>query len=241
MGKETGSVVFLGAVAGLLLASAVPASARELPAAGSFNPVLVANGTSFCGPCEPAPVILHAQPDSAVVALRYRYSAAWGSFELVAKDQVGATDHQGELRFTLPQGERSLDKVVVVVGDVVSNGILFLTNGGCTGPQLCPLPFRLHAFANASAYLAGAAVVTTVTGAAPGSVLEIAQERYVEEGDYPQWIPTGRPVVAEADALGRATVTLEGAGPGVFRAIARDRETGEESSFALYEVLEGVR
>jgi hypothetical protein len=229
--------VLLCAVAGSLLAAAEPSSAREI----AFNPVLVGNGTSFCGPCQPGPTVLHGAPNSPVVALRYRWSADWRGFALVGKDEVGYTDHQGELHFTLEQGEGSLDKVVVAVGGAISNAALFLTNGGCSGPRLCPLPARVHAFANASAYLAGGPVLATITGAAPGAVVEIAQEQYVEDGDRPYWVPTGEPRRVEADALGQATAILEGAGPGVHRVIARDRETGEESSFGLYEVLEGVR
>jgi hypothetical protein len=237
MKRRARGIVLSGAVAGLLAGAGEPASARE----GAFNPVLVGNGTSFCGPCQPGPKVLHAPPDSPVVALRFRWSAADGAFALVAKLEVGTTDHQGELGFRLEQGEGSLDKVVVMVGGAFSNPTLFLTNGGCSGPRLCPLPFRLHAFANASVYLGGDPVVASVTGAEPGRVLAISQEQYVEEGDDPHWVPTARPVLTETDALGQATVVLEGAGRGVFRLIARDRETGEESSFALYEVLEGVR
>jgi hypothetical protein len=237
MKRSTRGIVLSGAVAGLLAGAGEPALAREV----AFNPVLVGNGTSFCGPCQPGPTVLHAAPNSPVVALRYRWSAEWNGFALVAKDEVGYTDHQGELRFTLEQGEAALDKVVVAVGGALSNAALFLTNGGCSGPRLCPLPFRLHAFASLSAYLAGGPVLATITGAAPGSTLDITQEQYVDDGDRPYWVPVTRPRATAADALGHAVAIFQGAGPGVYRLIARDRETGEESSFALYEVLEGVR
>ena len=238
MRQRRGDVWFAGAMtAGLLLATGGPAAARE----GAFTPVLLGNGPSFCGPCEPGPVVTRAAPDSAVVALRYRWSAEARGFELVSKEEVGVTDRQGELRFRLEQGKASLDKVEVWVDGALSDGFLFLTNGGCSGPLLCPLPRRVHALVNASAFLPGQGVTVTVAGAEPGGVLEVAPEEYVEDGDAAHWVPAGDPIQVDVDAHGHATAVLEAAGPGVYRAIAYDRETGEESSFALFEVSDSPR
>jgi hypothetical protein len=226
------------AMAGLSLA-AVPAEARE-PGA-FFTPVLTGNGGAFCGPCEPTPVLTSATPYATVVALRYRWSAAARGFELVSEEKAGVTDHQGELRFTVQQGEGSLDKLQVVVGRVPSDPFLFLTTGGCSGPYLCPLPRRLHALANASAYAPGGTVIATVRGAAAGAAVEVTQEEYIEEGEAPLWIPVSKPVTAVVDAHGHATALFEAPGPGVYRVIARDPESGDESSFSLYEVTDARR
>lgn len=223
-------------VAALVVAAADPSAAKD-----AFTPVLAANGPIFCGPCEPSPVVTRAAPESPVVVHRYRWAPEARSFQLVGGGEVGTTDHQGELRFTVPNAKDSLDKIVVSVGDLRSSGMIFLTNGGCGGPLLCPMPRPIHAVTNASAYLSGQAVFVTVTGAQPGTILDIVQEEYVVDGDVAQWIPTREPFAAEVDPLGRATVIQEAAWPGVYRAIARDRATGAESSFALYEVAEGVR
>jgi hypothetical protein len=222
------------AMLALILAGAIPSAAT----AAVFGPVLMGYAGPYCGPCQPTPVVTRAAPNSSVVALRYRWSAAERRFEAISKDEVGVTDHQGELRFTLPQGKGSVDKVSVWVGGVPSDQLLFLTRYGCAGPRLCPLPRRFHALANASAFLPGQAVLVTVGWVEPGRVLEVVQEEYLEDGDAQYWIPTGRPIPAEVDGLGHATVIAEAAGPGVYRVIARDRETGEESGFSLFEVGE---
>jgi hypothetical protein len=236
MNERGRAVWFTGALMlGVGVLSAGPAQAQDKFTVG-FTPVLAGNGPSFCGPCEPTPVVTRAAPQSPVVALRYRWSAETRHFALISKQEVGATDHQGELRFTLEQGKASLDKVAVVVGGRRSDGFLFLTNGGCSGPNLCPLPRRYHIAVNASAFLPGQHVVAAVSGAAPGQVVDVSHEAYVEDGEEPYWVPVSEPLVAEVDALGHAAATLEAVDPGVYRVIARDRETGEESSFALFEV-----
>jgi hypothetical protein len=222
------------AMLALLVAGTIPSAAE----AAVFGPVLVGHAGPYCGPCQPTPVVARAAPNSPVMAVRYRWSAVARRFEPISKDEVGVTDHQGELRFTLPQGKGSVDKVSVWVGGVPSDQLLFLTRYGCAGPRLCPLPRRFHALANASAFLPGQAVLVTVGRADPGRVLEVVQEEYLEDGDAQYWIPTGRPVAGEVDGLGHATVMLEAAGPGVYRVIARDPETGEESGFSLFEVSE---
>ena len=221
------------AMLGLILAGAIPTAAQ----AGAYGPVLIGNGPSFCGPCEPGPTVTRAAPNSAVTALRYRWSVSAQRFELVAKLEVGFTDHQGELRFGLEQGPGSVDKVAVWVGDVLSEGFIFQTAPeGCGGPRLCPLPRRYHARTNATWYMPGQPVYGTVIGAARGTRLDFVQEEYVEDGEAQLWIPTGEPVSAEVDAIGQATVILEAASTGVYRVIARDRETGEESGATLFEV-----
>lgn len=219
------------AVLGLMLAGALPAAA-QVP----FGPVLFVNGPSFCGPCEPAPILTRAAAYSSVVALRYRWSSTAHRFELVSKQEVGVTDHQGELRFGLPNGPGSVDKVHVYVGGVLSEGILFESVEGCAGPRLCPSPRRYHARLNANAFLPGQQVVATVVGAPRGSRLDFAQEEYVEDGGTSFWIPVGEPISSEVNAIGQATVILEAADAGVYRVVARDRETGEESGPALFEV-----
>src|SRR6185503_5211772 len=108
-------------------------------------------------------------------------------------------------------------------------------HGACVGPRLCPGPVPIHAFANSWRYLPGQPVVVTVTGLRPGSVVQIAQEEYAGEDGGSVWIP-GEATRGEVDALGTATVFLGAPGPGVYRALARDLETGQESTFALYEV-----
>jgi hypothetical protein len=217
--------------AGALLAGAEPSWARE---AGG-GPVLAGGtGGPYCGPCEPRPLVTRAAPGTAVVALRYRWSTEARSFDLVSEEKVGVTDEQGELQFTVPQGEGSLDKVVVSTGGAFSEPFLFVTVAGCAGPRLCPLPRRLHAFANASAYLPGQPAVVTVSGAEPGSALVIVQEEYAGDGEY--WRPAGEPALVNVDALGHAVAVLKTAEPGAFRVVARDRETGEESDFGLFEV-----
>jgi hypothetical protein len=239
MMKAKRDVWFPGAVMGAALFLATGASPAS---AAGFGAVLTGpGGGPFCGPCEPTPVLTRATPDSAVLALRYRWASAAGRFELVGKDEVGVTDHQGELRFALRQGPGSVDKVVVLVGGAVSNAFVFESADGCGGPQLCPLPRRFHAFVAFSSYLPGQAVIGTVSGADRGRVLAFAQESYLQEGDTGVWIPTGKPVFAEVDAVGQATVLFQAGDPGVYRVIARDPETGEESGTALFEVGGGLR
>lgn len=220
------------AVVAAAIASTAAASAAE---DRGFAPLLLGNGPAFCGPCEPAPLLTGAAPGAPVVALRYRWSAKAHAFELASAREVGATDDRGELRFGLEQGQ-GLDKVVVEAGDSRSDGVLFLTNGDCGGPLLCPLPIRVHVAANASAYEPGQGVVITVSGGEPGRVLDVSQEEYVAEGDSSRWVPVGEAASVRVDAHGHAAATVEAASPGVYRAIARDRETGEESGIALFEV-----
>jgi hypothetical protein len=131
--------------------------------------------------------------------------------------------------------------VVVWVKDGLSDGFVFESSDGCAGPRLCPVPRRFHAFVNASAFLPGQPVMTTVTGAIPGGVLDVVLEEFVQDGDVRQWIPTGKPIPVEVDGHGHGTAILEAAGPGVYRAVARDRETGEESGAPLFEVGEPWR
>jgi hypothetical protein len=243
MRKVGRSGLFAGAMAAAVMTmGAGPAVGQELTRYGKytfgdvFNPVLLGNGPSFCGPCEPGPTVTQAAPHTAVLAARYRWSLAEGRFVSLGVEEVGATDHQGELRFKLPNAEDALDRVIVSVGGQPSNAILFLTTAACGGPRLCPLPRRLHAFTNLTQYLPGQDVYVTLTGATRGSVLDIAHEAYVGEGDGGIWVPVGDPHRVEVDPLGRATVIVSAADPGVYRAVARDRETGEESSVALFEV-----
>ena len=118
--------VSVALAAGALLAGADPSWAREAGA-----PVLAGGtGGPYCGPCEPRPLVTRAAPGSTVVALRYRWSADARSFELVSEEKVGVTDEQGELQFTVPQGEGSLDKVVVSTGGALSEPFLFVTRAG---------------------------------------------------------------------------------------------------------------
>jgi hypothetical protein len=221
---------------GVVMAAALLFAARPSPAQDGFGAVLTGNGGALCGPCRPMPVLTHAAPGSPVIALRYRWSAEARSFQPISKEYVGVTDDQGELRFGLKQGESSLDKVVVRVGGALSEGVLFVTHGECAGPRLCPLPRRYYAMLNASRYLTGQAVVVTVSGATPGQVLEFAIEEYVPEGSSESWLPASKPFTAEVDAQGQATVIVDAPGPGVYRGIARDLATGEESGFSVLEV-----
>jgi hypothetical protein len=239
-------VRILAAAVALSAAVAGPAAAWEMFPGDPFpggvpSPILIGNGTNLCGPCEPGPVVLQGAPGSVVTALRYRWSPELRGFQPVDRQEVGVTDHQGELRFGLEQGRASVDKVIVAIADGTSNTILFLTHGACPGPRLCPGPVAMHTFANSSRYLPGQPVVVTLTGARPGSVLEIAQEEYAGEEDGGSvWIP-GEAIRVEVDALGGATAFFRAPELGVFRALGRDPETGLESSFALYEVAEGGR
>lgn len=240
-GSKQRAVVWSLSAAVALCSAADPAAARELfPGGFSPGPVLIGNGTALCGPCQPTPVVVQGAAGSAVVAVRHRWSPELRSFQHVGTQEVGVTDHQGELRFSVEQGKASLDRLVVAVADGTSNTILFLTHGACVGPRLCPGPVPIHAFANSWRYLPGQGVVVTVTGARPGSVLEVAQEEYAGEDGGSVWIP-GEATHGEVDALGTATVVLRAPEPGVYRALARDPETGQESAFALYEVTEGGR
>lgn len=108
--------LFSGAVvaAGLFLAAAEPALAQD-----GYAPVLFGNGAAFCGPCEPAPTVTRAAPGTAVIAHRYRWSAEERTFQPVGVGEVGVTDHQGELRFAVPNAESALDKIVVSVGELL--------------------------------------------------------------------------------------------------------------------------
>jgi hypothetical protein len=224
---------FSGAAAAALLLAAGPSSAEALTGA----PVVAGiAGDPYCGPCEPRPLVTRAAPETTVVAQRYRWSPKARAFELISEDKVGVTDEQGELRFTVPQGEGSLDKVVVSAGGAASDGFIFLTRAACSGPRLCPLPRQFHAFANAAAYLPGQRVVVTVTGAEPGRLLDFALEQYA--GDDEAWPPAADPVKASVDVLGHAVAVFKAPEPGAYRAIARDRETGEESGSWLFEVNE---
>jgi len=238
--KRRASVRNLAAGVALSAVMAADPSAAWEMFPGGPSPVLIGNGTALCGPCEPTPLVVQGSAGSAVVALRYRWSPELRSFQGVSAQEVGVTDHQGELRFSLEQGEASVDKVIVAIADGTSNTILFLTHGACPGPRLCPGPVAMHAFANSSRYLPGQPVVVTLTGARPGSVLEIAQEEYAGEDGGSVWIP-GEAIRVEVDALGGATAFFRAPELGVFRAMGRDPETGLESSFALYEVTEGGR
>jgi hypothetical protein len=236
--KQRAVVWSVSAAVALWAAAVTSAAAGELfPGRFSQGPVLIGNGTALCGPCQPTPVVIQGAAGSAVVAVRHRWSTELRSFQHVSTQEVGVTDHQGELRFSVEQAKASLDRLVVAVADGTSNTILFLTHGACAGPRLCPGPVPIHAFANSWRYLPGQGVVVTVTGARPGTVLEIAQEEYAGEDDGSVWIP-GEATHGEVDALGAATVVLPAPGPGVYRALARDPETGQESTFALYEVTE---
>jgi hypothetical protein len=230
--KRGGAWFTSAAIAGVVLAAG-PVAAQD----GGYRALLTGNGGALCGPCEPAPMVTCAPPDSPVVALRYRWSADAARFELISEQEVGVTDERGELRFRLEQGA-GVDKIAVRVGDVLSDGFVFETHGECAGPRLCPLPRRFHVFANASAYLRGQAVVATVSGGAPGRLLDVTAEQYVGKGEGGYWIPAGKPVLATVDAGGHATAGLRAGGPGAYRVVARDLETGEESGVSLFEVGE---
>jgi hypothetical protein len=211
--------------------------AGSLSSAAEFaGPVLVgAGGGAYCGPCEPAPLVTRALPETAVVALRYRWSLETRTFQLLSEEKVGVTDQQGELRFTVAQGEGSVDKVVVSAGGLISEGFVFQTRGACAGPRLCPGPAPIHTFTNAVSYLPGRPVVVTAIGGEPGHVVDVALEEYAGED---AWAPVALPVGATVDALGHAVASFKAPSIGVYRAIVRDRETGQESGFGLFEVNE---